>query len=332
MPHGTLAGDGKAEGFDRLGVALFFDQTQVERTLSVAERIAERAIVIGEPSVLSSRAEAEANPRVRPSKKGTKSRFADTLVDPGTSGFEIIDGGVKFVHGYGNRPTKDAWGRMGGVDCGTVLMQDGYYRVRIRAGASPGSRGEPMRVRAVYGANTPVRAEVEIPITALLGTPQVHEAVVFLRSGPEGLKRSVAFTFNDIVDLIVTTPENNRWYRAVRAAQGKLRDASTSGASKAEVEAARVELDAIVAEASKWKGPVRHFNPKYDVSGPPTMFVAGSRSAGRSRRSGRPEATRRSSLMKARKLTMRKPDTSARVSNMCVAFSLDLFAAPIVVR
>jgi mono/diheme cytochrome c family protein len=29
-----LPGDGKAEGFDRLGVALFFDQTQIERSLA----------------------------------------------------------------------------------------------------------------------------------------------------------------------------------------------------------------------------------------------------------------------------------------------------------
>jgi len=268
-----LPGDGKAEGFDRLGVALFFDQTQVERTLAVAERIAERAIVDGEPSVLTTRSEAETNPRVRPKKKGTKSRFADTLVDPGPSGFEIIDGGVKFVHGYGNRPTKDSWGRMGSADCGTVVVQDGYYRIRIHAGASPGARAETMRVRAVYGANTPVRAEVEIPITAPLDEPRVHETVVFLRSGPDGLKRNVAFAFNDIVDLIVTTPENNRWYREVRAAQGKLRDATTSGASKAEVDAARAELDAIVVEASKWKGPMRHFNPKHDSRKPPTMFV-----------------------------------------------------------
>ena len=49
-----LPGDGKAEGFDRLGVALFFDQTQMERTLAVAERIAARAIVDGEPETGSS--------------------------------------------------------------------------------------------------------------------------------------------------------------------------------------------------------------------------------------------------------------------------------------
>jgi mono/diheme cytochrome c family protein len=46
-----LPGDGKAEGFDRLGAALFFDQTQIERTLAVAEKIAARAIVTEPPRV-----------------------------------------------------------------------------------------------------------------------------------------------------------------------------------------------------------------------------------------------------------------------------------------
>ncbi len=268
-----LPGDGKAEGFDRLGVALFFDQTQIERTLQVAERIAQRAIVVGEPPVLAKRTEAEANPRVGRGRGKTKSRFAETPVDPGPSGSEVIDGGVRFVHGYGNRSKDDPWGRLGGADCAGVVVQDGYYRIRIRAGASPGTRGEPMRVRAVYGVNTPVRAEVEIPIQAPLDEPRVHEAVVFLRCGPDGLKRNVAFTFNDIVDLIVSTPENIRWNREVRAAKDKLRDANTSGTSKDAVEAARAELDTIVAQASKWKGPLRHFNPKHDSENPPTLFV-----------------------------------------------------------
>ncbi|TWU50629.1 hypothetical protein Poly51_39220 [Rubripirellula tenax] len=64
-------GDGKAEGFDRLGVALFFDQTQIERTLEVAER----AIAVGEPEIQTLRAEAEANPRIKPSKKKNNKPF-----------------------------------------------------------------------------------------------------------------------------------------------------------------------------------------------------------------------------------------------------------------
>ncbi|WP_442508383.1 DUF1592 domain-containing protein [Novipirellula sp. SH528] len=268
-----LPGDGKAEGFDRLGVALFIDQTQIERTLAVAERIAERAIVVGVPPVRSERFEAEENPRVARRKTKSKSRFAETLVEIGETGSEVIDGGVRYVHGYGNRSKDDPRGRLGNVDGTDVVTQDGYYRIRIRAGASPGSRGEPIRVTAVYGARTPVHDEVEIPIDAPLDDPRVHEAVVFLRCGPDGLKRSVAFTFNDIVDLIVSTPEASRWNNVVRRAQGKLRDANTSGASQAEIEAARTELETIVAEASKWKGPLRHFNPQRDSENPPTIFV-----------------------------------------------------------
>ncbi|MCS7469584.1 DUF1592 domain-containing protein [Stieleria sp. ICT_E10.1] len=268
-----LPGDGKAEGFDRLGVALFFDQTQIQRTLEVAERIAERAIVVGDPEVQTERAEAENNPRVKPSKRQMTSRFANTVVAPGPSGFETTDGGVRFVHGYGNRPKGDRWGRLGNLDASDVVLQDGYYRIRVRAGASPGSRGEPIRVRAIYGSKTPVHAEVEIPIPSRLDDPQVHEAMVFLRCGPDGLKRGIGFSFNDIDKLIVTTPENNHWMRAVREAQGQLRDANTSGAPKAEIEQARAELDAIVAEASKWKGPLRHFNPEHDSENPPTIFV-----------------------------------------------------------
>src|SRR5205085_11274812 len=46
-----LPADGKAEGFDRLGVALFFDQTQIERSLAVAEKVAAQAIVTQAPKV-----------------------------------------------------------------------------------------------------------------------------------------------------------------------------------------------------------------------------------------------------------------------------------------
>ncbi|TWU50628.1 hypothetical protein Poly51_39210 [Rubripirellula tenax] len=186
---------------------------------------------------------------------------------------ELVDEGVRFVHGYGNRPKSDRWGRLGNVDASTVVLQDGYYRIRVRAGSSLGTRGEPIRVRAVYADKTPVRATVEIPIPTPLDTPEVYEAMVFLRAGPNGLKRSIGFSFNDIDNLIVTTPENNQWMHVVREAKGKLRDANTSGATKAEVEKARAELDAVAAEASKWKGPLRYYNPEHDSQNPPTIFV-----------------------------------------------------------
>lgn len=268
-----LPGDGKAEGFDRLGVALFFDQTQMERTLAVAERIAAMTIVDDEPQQFSQRYEFEENPRVKGFKTRARSRFADTLVDAGPSGFEITNGGVRFVHGYGNRPNGNPWGRLGGTTFDDVITQDGYYRIRILAGAKVGSRGEPIKVQAVYAASTPVEQTMEIPVDASHDAPKVHEAVVFLRAGPEGLKRGMAFSFNDITDLIITTPDNRQLDREVRTARDALRQAHTQGGSQAEISAATRVLEEIQTRAARWQGPLRHYNPMRDYEDPPTIFV-----------------------------------------------------------
>ena len=267
-----LPGDGKAEGFDRLGVALFFDQTQIERTLAVAEKIAQRAIVDGKPQTHLKRYEFESNPRVKYATQA-KSRFANKQIDAGPAGAEIKDGGIQVIHGYGNRSRENPWGRLGGTTCEDVITQDGYYRIRIRAGASAGARGEAIKVRAHYAANTPVEFATEIPIDAPLDNPQVHEAVVFLRSGPEGLRRSVMFYFNDITDLIITTPENNQFFREIREARSALRDANTQGGTKAEIVAATKALAEVQARAEQWQGPLRYFNPDRDHTDPPTIFV-----------------------------------------------------------
>jgi hypothetical protein len=140
---------------DRLGVALLFDPTQIERTLAVAERIAARAIVDKQPLQGLQRYEFEENPRVSKFRSQAKSRFAETLVEVGPSGFEFINGGVRFVHGYGNRPKGNSWGRLGGTTFDNVITQNGYYRIRILAGASRGSRGEPINVQALYTERMP---------------------------------------------------------------------------------------------------------------------------------------------------------------------------------
>jgi hypothetical protein len=267
----ALPGDGKAEGFDRLGAALFFDQTQIERTLAVAERIAARAIVDDRPPPHVQRYEFEENPRFQFEEKA-KSPFGGTRIDAGPAGFEITGGGVRVIHCYGNHPG-DAWGRLGGTTCEDVITEDGYYRIRIRAGGSPGSRGDPIKVRAIYAGSTPVEHLTEIPIEAPLDAPKVHEAVVFLRRGPEGLRRGVNFHFNDIPDLIITTPENNQLNREVRNARNALREAKTNGGAPADIQAAEKAYEEVQARAAKWQGPVRYFNPQRDHENPPTIFV-----------------------------------------------------------
>lgn len=268
-----LPSDGTAEGFDRLGIALYFDQTQIEQTIAVAERIADLAIVDDRPRTRLSRYEFEDNPRVKGFRQRVKSRFADTLVDAGPSGAEIIDGGVKVVHGYGNRSSEQPWGRLGDINLDDVVTEDGYYRIRIRAGATAGSRGDPIKVRMIYGRNTPVQAIDWIPINAPLDEPQVVEAVVFLRSGPQGLKRTASFSFNDIYDLIVSTPESGRIFKELRTAIGTVRNLKNEGAPDHHVAAAAKALQEIREQAANWQGSLRYYNPERDHEHPPTIFV-----------------------------------------------------------
>lgn len=268
-----LPNDGTAEGFDRLGIALYFDQTQIEQTIAVAVRIADQAIVVDRPKNRVSRYEFEDNPRIKGFRQRVKSRFADTLVDAGPSGAEIIDGGVRVVHGYGNRSSEQPWGRLGATTLDEVVTEDGYYRIRLRAGASTGSRGEPIQVRMIYGRNTPVQTTEWIPIDASLDEPQVVEAVVFLRCGPQGLKRTASFSFNDISDLIIPTPESSRIFKELRTAIGAVRRLKNEGAPDNQIAAAAKALEEIREHATKWQGSLRYHNPERDHKQPPTIFV-----------------------------------------------------------
>lgn len=49
-------------------------------------------------------------------------------------------------------------------DVTKLVKQDGYYRVRVHAGASPGARGTPVVMRLTYAVGTPLESVHEIPI------------------------------------------------------------------------------------------------------------------------------------------------------------------------
>ena len=110
-----LPGDGKAEGFDRPGVALFFDQTQLEKTLSAAEQIAELTIVDPKekPEPFKTRFEPElllqrGGMGVRPDKETTRNAFANEPgheIRTGALTHFVENQGVRYVQGFGNRNT-----------------------------------------------------------------------------------------------------------------------------------------------------------------------------------------------------------------------------------
>jgi len=273
-----LPGDGKAEGFDRLGAALFFDQTQIERTLAVAGEVAALALVDPEakPELLTTRFEPElllqaGGMGTRPASKTTRNRSAPKRHDVRTGQLThfVENGGVRFVQGYGN---SNPIGRMGNAGLDELVTEDGYYRIRIRVGGEPGTRGEPIVLHLVYNDRTPQEERIVLPVTGTLDQPEVIETVAFLRRGSPDQKRRLSVGYNNNEKYVINTPEFVELNRAVKETISRIRDAKKAG-EPAEADRLQGELQEIYKRSLAWEGPARRINPEYAGEVPPQVFI-----------------------------------------------------------
>lgn len=274
-----LPGDGKAEGFDRLGVALFFDQTQLERSLQAAETISDLVIVNEKPEIKLTRFEAEKQRTggmgIRPPEKTTRNRFVTqgkVEVAAGPQPYEMTTDGVRWVHGGDTYRKNSPWGRLANVNVGELIPEDGYYRVRVRAGADAGTRGEPIQMGVSYNFKTPQELTTEVPITASIDQPDIFEVEMFLRRGPDDQSRKVTLMYNDLRKYIVSTPEFNQFFQDTIGTVGKVDKARRAG-DTAEVERLTKFLADARQRAREWKGPSRHINPKHADDDPPKFYL-----------------------------------------------------------
>ncbi|MDB5334591.1 MAG: hypothetical protein JWN70_210, partial [Planctomycetaceae bacterium] len=207
-----LPADGLAEGFDRLGVALFFDQSQIERSLEVAARLADRTIVTEPPKI--NRMENRSpwlrlrpppdQVEVFPGFKHTIPRGAhDKFIHP--EYIEHIQGGPTYRREY------DGWGVVEHFAIGQVVTQDGYYRFRLKAKVDNRSRTEPNKFILQYAMNSPIQVEQEV----LIDPSGVSEALVFLRGPVNGeVKGPQVFTllWNHTEKAVITEPNYKKLF------------------------------------------------------------------------------------------------------------------------
>lgn len=275
-----LPGDGRAEGFDRLGVGLFFDQTQMERALLVAEKVAAKAIVDGGPPRTEEivwEAEKYADMPKPKVSYADLSGVKDKMVPSGPPPLEKKNEGVVWTHGHELWRGKDnttwkgmAW-QVPNLD--GIVKSDGYYRVRVLAGADKGERGETVRMRFEYLRNTPVTTDFEIAIDAPLRKPAVVEKMVFLRAGDDGMKRNLVPMWNPVYDLIKSNPVKDRHFATVNSTRSKIAKAIADKKPETEIAALREELAKFMADAAKFEGPVEIYNPDRDPKSAPKLFV-----------------------------------------------------------
>lgn len=267
-----LPGDGKAEGFDRLGAGLFFDQTQMARALLVAEKIADKAIVEVGPGQTETRTtpqlvlEAEKHPRFQaPRARGAKGVVPrDAPLD--TVGHTWRKDGVDIIQGLPNRNEEiSEFGPVGGGQLDALVTRDGYYRFRVHATVDK-KEGQIGSFLLSYAANTPVQQQVELAIDP----SGVSETTLFLRAGEPGMKRELRLMWTDTRRAIIPNPINARLEAKRKSLQGEIR---SGVAASRDVAALRKQLEEIQAQEAALKTPQRIWNPALDPTKLPVLHL-----------------------------------------------------------
>lgn len=268
-----LPSDGQAAGFDRLGVALFFDQTQIERSLAVAEKMAARAIVTTPPKVntftnkfqfLRLRPPPEMV-EVFPDFKHTIPRGAqDRIVHPEY---------VEHIQGYPTyRREYDGWGAIDHFSIGQIVTQDGYYQVRIKATVDNRARTEPNKFILQYGMDSPIQVEREVP----LDPSGTTEAVMFFRGPVDGeVKGPQVFRllWNHTEKSVIREPKYMSLVSEWTQMRSKIEQAVTKRVPKAELDALHKQRDDIQARLNAWEGVANIYNPAMDVEKLPRLLI-----------------------------------------------------------
>jgi mono/diheme cytochrome c family protein len=268
-----LPGDGIAEGFDRLGVALFFDQTQVERSLEVATKIAARAIVTEPPRMnrLENRFDKW---RIRPPAEKVEvfPGFTNTIpigakdriIYP--THIEHIQGGSTYNREY------DGWGVIEHFAISQVVTQDGYFRFRINAKVDNRGRTGPNKFRLQYAMNSPIQVEQEV----VVDSSGVTEAVLFLCGPVNGeVKGPQTFTllWNHTPKAVILEPSYKKLFGQWTGLRGRMEEAVTRRAPQAEMDVMMKERDELKQQMNAFTGVKHIYNPEMDLEKLPRLLV-----------------------------------------------------------
>lgn len=168
-PLDFLPPDGKADGFDKGSSALLLDPSLLDKYYEVAQRIAEKAIVIGPPPFETYRTRFE----LEDTAKRISIRYQ--CAQPG---FQCREHDVVLMEG-GTRSFDDLFypGTKTGNSRGKRIPIKGLYAVRVRAAADRGGKDEPVTMQVVReggGEGVLLDTVVDAPESA----PKVYEVIL----------------------------------------------------------------------------------------------------------------------------------------------------------
>lgn len=268
-----LPGDGKAEGFDRLGVALFFDQTQIERSLEVAAKIAAKAIVTEPPKPkiqLNNFGELRRKP---PEEMVAVFPAFAHKIPAGAQGTFVRPEYVEIIQGYPTyRRELSGWGVINHYAIGQTVTQDGYYRVRIKATVDNRGRTEPNKFILQYGKDSPIEVIAEVPVDP----SGVTETTLFLRGPVNGeVKGPQVFNllWNHTEKAVITEPGYQKLVSNWTRLRGQMEQAAVKRIPEAQMEALKQERSLAEKALNDWTGVAHIYNPAMDVEKLPRLQI-----------------------------------------------------------
>jgi mono/diheme cytochrome c family protein len=272
-----LPADGKAEGFDRIGSALFFDQTQMLGYLDWAGQIAREAVQSAPPKAETYVYEAEKHLYRNEGPTTEVAQAIDHQIPLGPTFYDKKATGVEMWSGHGGKPDEDnkTWAMVPygpRPDLTKLVTQDGYYRVRVHAGASPGARGTPVVMRLTYATGTPLESVHDITIQGTLEKPGVAEALLFLRAGQPDQQKPLVPTWNGINNLRVNNPEWGNVHLRWLVVQGKISKA-VAARDDAEATRLRAEREQVLKDLDAFTGPKWIPHPTHNAATAPRLFL-----------------------------------------------------------
>jgi mono/diheme cytochrome c family protein len=266
-----MPADGTAEGFDRLGAALFYDQTQIERGLDAAAKIAAVALINERPKV-----------NLVVNRRGGVRQVTDQvevfpafkhMIPRGAPDRRLVGDKVEYLQGY---PTyKREYDRFGAIDHFSIrdaVKQDGYYRVRIHAVIDNRGRAEPNVFRLIYAQDSPIQVDQEVAYDP----SGVTEAVLFLRGPVNGeVKGPQVFRllWNHTKDAVITEPKYRALFSQWTGLRGKIEQAVTRRVSEAEMADLKRQRDELEKRMNEWTGPAYIYNPAMNIEQLPRLLL-----------------------------------------------------------
>jgi hypothetical protein len=292
--------DGKVDGFDRGGAGLFIDGAQMAKYLETADIVLSQKVFADKPKWITS---GKSFPREKLSwqSKTHGGRFTEVAAYPtdhplfnkervtvplGANWGTLTRGGLEFIgtgyHGLGTIDIHGGTWHSWNSPWASGRFADGWYRLKIRAGAFKGTGMyalDEVRVWLQYSAGTPLAAKESMVIDAPLDQPKEFELMIYLRAGTSDSARSMRLGWNGgPKNLVIRSPGLEKLDQEARSVYFTNEKVfrKKPAASPEELEAAKKRSEEMAARYRKGIQELDSawvFNPEVDLDEIPRLWV-----------------------------------------------------------